>query len=140
LLLNLNVIKADRPRFGERSAIKVDPHCQKIKHLEASDWDEALRGEKVTLIDVRNHYEYELGHFFGARRLKTNVFRESYDALDDALCDVNKKDPLLIYCTGGIRCVKVGSYLYKKVIFFKLQMHFLVLTLFFCRDFKMFLL
>ena len=63
------------------------------------------------MLDCRNSYESDVGLFQGAVPLNTTFFRESWDALDETLKHTPKDAPLLTYCTGGIRCVKINAYL-----------------------------
>ncbi|KAL6183353.1 hypothetical protein ACLB2K_044764 [Fragaria x ananassa] len=63
------------------------------------------------LLDVRNGYEWDIGHFSGARRPDVDCFRSTSFGLSqpevidaDPLADVDKETDILMYCTGGIRC------------------------------------
>ena len=62
-------------------------------------------------------YESEEGTFVGATPLQTNTFQESWSKLDHMTKDHPKEKPLYIFCTGGIRCVKVGAYLKQQLGF-----------------------
>lgn len=79
------------------------------KHLSAKEFNEALKDPKTIVIDMRNHYESEVGKFKGALVPDTDTFR---DTLPEALEMVkDKKDhKILLYCTGGIRCEKASAY------------------------------
>lgn len=85
------------------------------------EWHETLLHQNSTtkpiLLDCRNHYETDVGRFVGAEPLNTESFRESWGVLKERLKDVNKDAPILTYCTGGIRCVKVGAYLSQELGF-----------------------
>jgi predicted sulfurtransferase len=63
------------------------------------------------VLDCRNDYETQVGKFELAEPLSTDNFRDSWDVLKDRLKDVPKDAPIMTYCTGGIRCVKVNAYL-----------------------------
>ena len=63
------------------------------------------------VLDCRNDYETQVGKFLLAEPLDTDNFRDSWDVLKDRLKDVPKDAPIMTYCTGGIRCVKVNAYL-----------------------------
>ena len=63
------------------------------------------------LFDCRNWYESEVGRFDGAIRLPVDRFSESFEVLDDLLAESPPEQEVLLYCTGGIRCEKVGAYL-----------------------------
>ena len=69
------------------------------------------------MLDCRNKYETGVGRFVGAEPLNTENFRESFDVLSERLKDVDKSKPIMTYCTGGIRCVKVGAYLTQELNF-----------------------
>lgn len=69
------------------------------------------------IFDCRNHYETSVGIFEGAEPLNTENFRDSWNALEDKLKDTPKDAPIMTYCTGGIRCVKVGAYLTQEMGF-----------------------
>ena len=62
------------------------------------------------LIDMRNHYETEIGHFEGAITPDVDTFRESLDLIDEHLKDHKEDKKLVMYCTGGIRCEKASAY------------------------------
>jgi UPF0176 protein len=79
-------------------------------HLDAKKWNELMEQADVTLVDFRNHYESEVGHFQNAILPDVDTFREQLPKVAEELQD--KKDkPLLIYCTGGIRCEKASAYM-----------------------------
>jgi predicted O-methyltransferase YrrM/rhodanese-related sulfurtransferase len=89
---------------------------QKLKEAkEKQDRGEADPG--ITLLDCRNTYETDVGRFEGAEPLNTENFRESWDALKERLKDTPRDAPIMTYCTGGIRCVKVGAYLTQELGF-----------------------
>lgn len=69
------------------------------------------------ILDCRNDYETNIGIFEGAEPLDTTNFRDSWEVLDGRLKDVPKDAPIMTYCTGGIRCVKVGAYLTQELGF-----------------------
>lgn len=83
------------------------------KHLSAAEFNEALQDPNVILVDVRNHYESEVGHFENAILPDADTFKEELPLIVDLLED--KKDKkILLYCTGGIRCEKASAYLKHK--------------------------
>ena len=67
-------------------------------------------GGAPVVLDVRNHYESAVGTFAGATALGTETFKDTYAALDGALAGKPRDEPVYMFCTGGIRCVKAGSY------------------------------
>ena len=86
--------------------------------LTPEEWDADLRkSSSGILLDCRNSYESRVGTFAGADPLGTDVFSESWDILKDKTKDLDKSEPIRIYCTGGIRCVKVGAYLKQELGF-----------------------
>ncbi len=79
------------------------------RHLSASEFNDALNDPSTIVIDMRNHYESEVGHFKGAMLPDTDTFRETLPNAVEAVAD--KKDhKILLYCTGGIRCEKASAY------------------------------
>jgi UPF0176 protein len=64
----------------------------------------------VALLDTRNDYEVALGTFRGAIDLNLKNFRE-FPAAAAALPEEIKKQPVVMFCTGGIRCEKIGPYM-----------------------------
>ena len=79
-------------------------------HLEADEWNAMMEEEGVVVVDMRNHYESEVGHFEGAITPDCDTFAEELPMVVDELKD--KKDKkVMLYCTGGIRCEKASAYL-----------------------------
>ena len=81
---------------------------------------QALREEGKqgpVILDCRNTYETDVGRFEGAEPLDTESFRESWEVLQERLKDTPKDAPIMMYCTGGIRCVKVGAYVTQELGF-----------------------
>jgi UPF0176 protein len=79
-------------------------------HLDAEAFNLALEDPETIVVDMRNHYESEVGHFQGAICPDADTFREELPIVIDELKD--KKDKkILLYCTGGIRCEKASAYL-----------------------------
>lgn len=88
------------------------------KELTPEEWDADLRESRSgILLDCRNSYESNVGSFAGAEPLDTDVFSESWDILKAKTKDLDKREPVRIFCTGGIRCVKVGAYLKQELGF-----------------------
>lgn len=86
--------------------------------LSPSVWDQELRqSESLILLDCRNTYESDEGSFQGSTPLKTQTFQESWAQLEEETKTLDRVHPIHIFCTGGIRCVKVGSYLKQKLGF-----------------------
>jgi predicted sulfurtransferase len=79
--------------------------------LSASEWHDQVKNDQAVLIDCRNLYESEQGTFQGAIPLGTDTFQDSWEKLDQITADLPRDAPVHIFCTGGIRCVKVGAYM-----------------------------
>ena len=79
-------------------------------HLDADSWNEAIESGKATLVDIRNHYESEIGHFEGALLPQSETFKEELPEVLDMLKG-KEDEKILLYCTGGIRCEKTSAYL-----------------------------
>lgn len=80
------------------------------RHLKAEEWNRAMEHPEAIVVDMRNCYESEVGHFENAITPSVETFREELLMVGEMLQD--KKDkPLLLYCTGGIRCEKASAWL-----------------------------
>ena len=79
------------------------------KHLSAKDWNQLTKSGSI-IVDMRNHYESEIGHFEGAILPETETFKEALPSVKKLLKG-KEKDNVLLYCTGGIRCEKASAYL-----------------------------
>ncbi len=79
-------------------------------HVEAEQFNELIDDPNVVLVDMRNHYESEIGHFINAVKPDVDTFRESLDIIEEDLKDHKEDKKLVMYCTGGIRCEKASAY------------------------------
>ena len=79
------------------------------KHINANEFNELANQEGTVIVDMRNHYESEVGHFEGAICPDVETFRESLPIVEDIITP-HKEDNILLYCTGGIRCEKASAY------------------------------
>tara|TARA_R110002049_G_scaffold21057_1_gene77516 strand:+ start:7691 stop:8764 length:1074 start_codon:yes stop_codon:yes gene_type:complete len=79
-------------------------------HVDAEKFNELIEDEKTVLVDMRNHYESEIGHFKNAVTPDVDTFRESLDSIEDDLKAHKEDKKLVMYCTGGIRCEKASAY------------------------------
>lgn len=79
-------------------------------HLKAAEFNDLLNDPDTIVLDMRNHYESEIGHFEGAVTPDVTTFRESLPIIDEMLKDHKEDKKLLMYCTGGIRCEKASAY------------------------------
>lgn len=82
------------------------------RHLSAEEYNAKIR-EKAIVIDMRNHYESQVGRFKGAICPNADTFRSEIRLLPDLLKG-KEKETILLYCTGGVRCEKTSSFLIKK--------------------------
>lgn len=79
-------------------------------HLSAKEFNEMLADPNTVCVDMRNHYESEIGHFEGAVTPDVDTFRDSLDIIEEDLKEHKEDKNLLMYCTGGIRCEKASAY------------------------------
>ena len=79
-------------------------------HLNAEEFNEMLANPDTICVDMRNHYESEIGHFDGAVTPNVDTFRASLDIIEEDLKEHKEDKNLLMYCTGGIRCEKASAY------------------------------
>ena len=80
------------------------------RYVDAREFNR-LAGEPGTiLVDMRNHYEYEVGHFEGAIEVPSDTFREQLPMAVDMLKGQEDKN-IIMYCTGGIRCEKASAWM-----------------------------
>lgn len=79
-------------------------------HLKAKEFNNLLADPNTIVVDFRNHYESEVGHFEGAITPDVESFRESLPIINEQLQDYKEDKNLLMYCTGGIRCEKASAY------------------------------
>jgi UPF0176 protein len=80
------------------------------QHLDAVRFNELAENDQTIIVDMRNHYEAEVGHFEGAITPPVETFREALPYVVDLLKE-HKDKPVVMYCTGGIRCEKASAYL-----------------------------
>jgi len=80
------------------------------QHVDAENFNALMDDPNTLCVDMRNHYESEIGHFKGAITPDVDTFRESLPRIEAEL-EAHKEDKkLLMYCTGGIRCEKASAY------------------------------
>jgi UPF0176 protein len=83
---------------------------RKGKYVDAVTFNQLTDDPDTIVVDMRNHYEYEVGHFDKAIEVPSDTFREQLPKSANLLKD--KKDTnIIMYCTGGIRCEKASAYL-----------------------------
>ena len=101
-------IKKEIIAFGVEG---IDPAAYTSRKLPAKDLKQWLDdGRPVTLLDTRNDYEVKLGTFRGAVRAGIDHFRQFPEAVR-ALPPEMKETPIVMFCTGGIRCEKAGPFM-----------------------------
>lgn len=79
-------------------------------HLDAVRFNELIEDPNTVLVDMRNHYESEIGHFKNAVTPDVDTFRESLPIIEEDLREHKDEKNLVMYCTGGIRCEKASAY------------------------------
>jgi UPF0176 protein len=87
--------------------------ANKGKYVNASQFNELTNDPNTIVIDMRNHYEYEVGHFEKAIEIPSDTFREQLPMAADMMKDSKEKN-IIMYCTGGIRCEKASAYMLHK--------------------------
>ena len=80
------------------------------KHLSAKEFNDDMQQPNTIVVDMRNHYESEVGHFKNAFCPDADTFRQELPLVLDHLKD-KKENKILLYCTGGIRCEKASAWL-----------------------------
>jgi len=83
---------------------------KRTNHVEPSKWNNLIEDKNTFILDARKPFEYEVGSFKKAVNPKVNYFRE----LPKYLNKLDKKKPVAMFCTGGIRCEKASVYLNQK--------------------------
>ena len=120
--VRLNIAVEDNGKSFFRLTIKVRPKIladgldddsfdvtNKGKHLSAAAFNRIIDSPSTVLIDMRNHYEHEVGHFKGAITPDVDTFRDSLPIVESILREHGEKD-IVMYCTGGIRCEKASAW------------------------------
>jgi UPF0176 protein len=82
----------------------------KGRYVNAQQMNVMLADENTVVVDMRNHYEYEVGHFENAIEIPSDTFREQLPMAVDMMKDKKDKN-IIMYCTGGIRCEKASAYM-----------------------------
>lgn len=94
----------DDPTFDMRS---------KGKYVNAEDFNQLTDDPHTIVVDMRNHYEYEVGHFERAIEVPSDTFRDQLPMAANMLKEAKDKT-IIMYCTGGIRCEKASAYMLHK--------------------------
>jgi UPF0176 protein len=80
------------------------------EYLKAAEFNELTSKPDTIVVDMRNYYEYEIGHFENALEVSSDTFREQLPMAVEMLEEEKDKN-IIMYCTGGIRCEKASAYL-----------------------------
>lgn len=83
---------------------------QKGKYVSAEGFNQLTADPQTVVVDMRNHYEFEVGHFENAIEIPSDTFREQLPMAAEMLKDATEKN-IIMYCTGGIRCEKASAYM-----------------------------
>ena len=87
--------------------------ANKGRYVNAGEFNQLTNDPNTIVIDTRNHYEYEVGHFENAIEVPSDTFREQLLMAVDMMNDKRDKN-IIMYCTGGIRCEKASAYMLHK--------------------------
>ncbi|HQW84223.1 MAG TPA: rhodanese-related sulfurtransferase [Ferruginibacter sp.] len=82
----------------------------KGKYVNAVQVNELMKDKHTVVIDMRNHYEYEVGHFENAVEIPSDTFRDQLPMVVEMMQEKKDKN-IIMYCTGGIRCEKASAYM-----------------------------
>ena len=114
-------IKPKKEIISLGSPEKSNPNKLVGKHVKPKDWNQLLDKKDVILVDTRNCFETSIGTFDGALVPNINTFKEFPGFLKTL--EGQKEKKIAMFCTGGIRCEKVTSYMlevgFKKVFHLK---------------------
>ncbi|ABJ90691.1 rhodanese-related sulfurtransferase [Buchnera aphidicola] len=116
MYINYSIEKKQIAFFDLRIKIKKQIVSSKIKnfffnnknhgiYLTAHKVNKYIFNKDCVFVDMRNSYEYEIGHFYNSLTIPANTFREQLKKLPESL-KLYKKKKIIMYCTGGIRCEK----------------------------------
>lgn len=83
---------------------------RKGQYVDAAEFNRLTEDPGTIVVDMRNHYEYEVGHFENAIEIPSDTFREQLPLSAEKLQE-DKDRKIIMYCTGGIRCEKASAYL-----------------------------
>lgn len=121
--LRLNIAVDDRKQSFFVLDIKVRPRIvadgiddpdfdmtRKGKYVDAPGFNRLTEDPDTLVIDMRNHYEFEVGHFRDAVEIPSDTFREQLPMAVEMLGD-RKDRNIIMYCTGGIRCEKASAWM-----------------------------
>ena len=84
--------------------------ANKGSYVTAEEFNKLSNDEDTIVVDMRNHYEYEVGRFEKAIEIPSDTFRQQLPMAVDMLRDKKEKN-IIMYCTGGIRCEKASAFM-----------------------------
>jgi UPF0176 protein len=84
--------------------------ANKGRYVDAEAFNALTGDDNTIVVDMRNHYEYEVGHFENAIEIPSDTFREQLPMAAEMLHHSKDKN-IIMYCTGGIRCEKASAYM-----------------------------
>jgi len=83
---------------------------KKGKYVDAESFNKLTLDPETIIVDMRNHYEYEVGHFESAIEIPSDTFREQLP-MAVSMLEEKKDKNIIMYCTGGIRCEKASAWM-----------------------------
>ena len=83
---------------------------KKGKYVDAESFNRLTADPETIVVDMRNHYEYEVGHFENAIEIPSDTFREQLP-MAVSMLEEKKDKNIIMYCTGGIRCEKASAWM-----------------------------
>lgn len=84
--------------------------ANKGSYVTAEEFNLLSNDNNTIVVDMRNHYEYEVGRFENAIEIPSDTFRQQLPMAIDMLKDAKEKN-IIMYCTGGIRCEKASAFM-----------------------------
>ena len=90
--------------------LNISAKNKKANYVEPLKWNNLIKDKNTFILDARKPFEYEVGSFKKSVNPKVNHFREFPGYLNK----LDKKKPVAMFCTGGIRCEKASAYLNQK--------------------------
>ncbi len=84
--------------------------ANKGKYVDAQTFNTLVDDPNTVIVDMRNHYEFEVGHFENAIEIPSDTFREQLP-MAASMLENEKEKNIIMYCTGGIRCEKASAYM-----------------------------
>ena len=91
----------------------TDPNFSMVnkgRYLNATAFNTLAEQPDSIIVDMRNHYEFEVGHFNDAIEIPSDTFRDQLPMAAEMLAGKEDKN-IIMYCTGGIRCEKASAYM-----------------------------